>query len=128
MQEPGLPDIIGQFCGSFYGIELKVEPRKLTPIQKKKLEEIAQNGGIALHIELRKDNSVCTYACVPLTNFRVSWQLQSQVRISTLSVNVLAEAFFFCVLQQTEKRAIIAKYLQQRETQSEKQMQEVEPT
>lgn len=49
-QARGLPDIVGVVEGIFFGIEVKMpgKEKTLTPIQKKKLNDIANAGGIAI--------------------------------------------------------------------------------
>ena len=46
----GIPDIIGCYQGSFFGIECKAGKNKPTALQEKNLRDIAKSGGIALVI------------------------------------------------------------------------------
>jgi len=46
----GVPDIVGCYQGVFFGIECKAGKNKPTPLQKKNLEDIAANRGIAVVI------------------------------------------------------------------------------
>ena len=43
----GVPDVIGCIKGSFVALELKVEPRKVTPLQQYELTNIYREGGNA---------------------------------------------------------------------------------
>jgi len=44
----GVPDIVGCYNGTFFGIELKAGNNKPTPLQEKNLLQIKIAGGIAL--------------------------------------------------------------------------------
>jgi Holliday junction resolvase len=44
----GVPDIVGCYQGTFFGIECKAGKNKPTPLQEKNLKSIAKNGGLAL--------------------------------------------------------------------------------
>ena len=44
----GVPDIVGCYNGTFFGIELKAGTNKPTPLQEKNLLQIKIAGGIAL--------------------------------------------------------------------------------
>jgi len=46
----GVPDIVGCYKGSFFGIECKAGTNKPTPLQSKNLAAITAAGGIALVI------------------------------------------------------------------------------
>lgn len=46
----GVPDIVGCYQGSFFGIECKAGKNKPTALQEKNLKAIASNGGISLVI------------------------------------------------------------------------------
>jgi len=48
--QSGVPDIIGCYQGSFFGIECKAGKNKPTALQEKNLRDIAKSGGIALVI------------------------------------------------------------------------------
>jgi len=50
----GVPDIVGCYRGSFFGIECKAGKNKPTPLQQLALDNISKQGGIALVI--REDN------------------------------------------------------------------------
>ena len=43
----GIPDIIGCYQGRFVALELKVDPRKVTPLQDYELKAIYREGGSA---------------------------------------------------------------------------------
>jgi len=43
----GIPDVIGCIKGTFVALELKVEPRKVTPLQLHELTNIYREGGNA---------------------------------------------------------------------------------
>lgn len=42
----GVPDIIGCTHGYFFGIEVKAPGRQVTPIQRRRIEEIEHNGSV----------------------------------------------------------------------------------
>ena len=44
----GVPDIMGSLCGAAFGIEVKRAGKKPTPIQKKRMAEIARTNGLAV--------------------------------------------------------------------------------
>jgi Holliday junction resolvase len=44
----GVPDIVGCYRGRFFGIECKAGKNSLTDLQRKNLEQIQENGGVAL--------------------------------------------------------------------------------
>jgi Holliday junction resolvase len=44
----GVPDIVGCYRGTFFGIECKAGKNKPTPLQEKNLKHIAETGGVAL--------------------------------------------------------------------------------
>lgn len=46
----GVPDIVACYKGRFIGIECKAGTNRTTNLQEKNLEDIKQNGGIALVI------------------------------------------------------------------------------
>jgi len=46
--QSGVPDIVGCYQGSFFGIECKAGKNKPTALQEKNLRDIAKSGGIAL--------------------------------------------------------------------------------
>ena len=48
--QSGVPDIVGCYQGSFFGIECKAGKNKPTALQEKNLRDIAKSGGIALVI------------------------------------------------------------------------------
>ena len=50
----GVPDIVGCYRGSFFGIECKAGKNKPTPLQQLALDSISKQGGIALVV--REDN------------------------------------------------------------------------
>ena len=45
-----MPDIVGCYQGSFFGIECKAGKNRPTALQEKNLRDIAKSGGIALVI------------------------------------------------------------------------------
>lgn len=44
----GVPDIVGCWNGTFFGIEVKRPGKEPTPMQHRRLSEIMHNGGLAL--------------------------------------------------------------------------------
>lgn len=46
----GVPDIVGCYRGSFFGIECKAGKNKPTPLQQLALDNISKQGGIAMVI------------------------------------------------------------------------------
>jgi Holliday junction resolvase len=54
----GVPDIVGCYNGTFFGIECKANGNKPTPLQKKNLAAIAAAGGIALVIDESNQDQV----------------------------------------------------------------------
>ena len=48
--QSGVPDIVGCYQGSFFGIECKAGKNKPTALQEKNLRDITKSGGIALVI------------------------------------------------------------------------------
>ena len=44
----GVPDIVGCYRGTFFGIECKAGKNKPTPLQQKNLDSIKAMGGIAM--------------------------------------------------------------------------------
>ena len=48
--QSGVPDIVGCYQGSCFGIECKAGKNKPTALQEKNLRDIAKSGGIALVI------------------------------------------------------------------------------
>ena len=46
--QSGVPDIVGCYQGSFFGIECKAGKNKPTALQEKNLTDISNNGGIAV--------------------------------------------------------------------------------
>jgi len=43
----GWPDIIGCYCGLFFGLEVKCEGSAVTPLQVERLNQIRDAGGVA---------------------------------------------------------------------------------
>lgn len=43
----GVPDVVGCYEGTFFGIEVKAEGKKPTALQEFELAQIAKNGGVA---------------------------------------------------------------------------------
>ena len=56
----GVPDIVGCYNGTFFGIECKAGKNKTTALQEKNLDRIAESGGIALVINEDNINEVTT--------------------------------------------------------------------
>ena len=54
----GVPDIVGCYRGSFFGIECKAGTNKPTPLQKKNLSAITASGGFALVVNEDNMNNV----------------------------------------------------------------------
>lgn len=48
--QSGVPDIVGCYQGTFFGIECKAGKNKPTALQEKNLRDIAKSGGTALVI------------------------------------------------------------------------------
>tara|TARA_R100001163_G_C4896530_1_gene87040 strand:+ start:104 stop:418 length:315 start_codon:yes stop_codon:yes gene_type:complete len=46
----GVPDIVGCYNGTFFGIELKAGNNKPTPLQEKNLQQITNTRGLAIVI------------------------------------------------------------------------------
>ena len=44
----GVPDIVGCYQGTFFGIECKAGKNKATPLQQLALDNISKQGGLAL--------------------------------------------------------------------------------
>ena len=62
--EAGIPDIIGLIQGKFVAFEVKREGGKLTALQKQKIKEIHEAGGLAEVVHSKKEveeylNSIC---------------------------------------------------------------------
>lgn len=57
----GVPDIVGCFEGSFFGIECKAGKNKPTELQKANLEKIRAAGGVALVINETTADAVTNY-------------------------------------------------------------------
>lgn len=56
----GVPDIVGCYRGTFFGIECKAGKNKPTPLQQKNLDSISAMGGIAMVINEDNINEVKT--------------------------------------------------------------------
>jgi hypothetical protein len=54
----GVPDIVGCYHGHFFGIECKAGKNKPTDLQLKNLQDIKNNGGIAVVINEENMNDV----------------------------------------------------------------------
>lgn len=54
----GVPDIVGCYRGTFFGIECKAGSNKPTALQEKNLADIARAGGIALVVNEENVNDV----------------------------------------------------------------------
>ena len=54
----GVPDIVGCYRGSFFGIECKAGTNKPTPLQQKNLDAITAAGGFALVVNEENMNNV----------------------------------------------------------------------
>jgi Holliday junction resolvase len=54
----GVPDIVGCYRGTFFGIECKAGNNKPTALQEKNLADIAHAGGIALVVNEENVNDV----------------------------------------------------------------------
>ena len=54
----GVPDIVGCYDGTFFGIECKAGKNKPTALQQKNLDRITANGGLALLINEENLNEV----------------------------------------------------------------------
>jgi|TARA_B110000977_G_scaffold120618_1_gene155233 hypothetical protein len=57
----GVPDIIGCYGGTFFGIECKAGKNKPTPLQEKNLSAIKANDGIAIVINEDNIDDVLIY-------------------------------------------------------------------
>lgn len=44
----GVPDIVGSLCGTCFGVEVKRPGKAPTPIQKRRMAEIARTNGLAV--------------------------------------------------------------------------------
>jgi hypothetical protein len=44
----GVPDIIGSLCGACFGVEVKRPGKEPTPIQTRRMHEIARTNGLAV--------------------------------------------------------------------------------
>jgi Holliday junction resolvase len=56
----GVPDIVGCYRGTFFGIECKAGKNKPTPLQQKNLDSISAMGGVAMVINEDNINEVKT--------------------------------------------------------------------
>jgi Holliday junction resolvase len=56
----GVPDIVGCYRGTFFGIECKAGKNKPTPLQAKNLASISAMGGVAMVINEDNINEVKT--------------------------------------------------------------------
>src|SRR5210317_1119498 len=56
--QSGVPDIVGCYQGSFFGIECKAGKNKPTALQEKNLADIRKAGGIAMVVNEENMNDV----------------------------------------------------------------------
>lgn len=49
VRQAGVPDIVGCYEGKFIGIEVKIAPNKITPLQKYNLEKIKYGFGLCYY-------------------------------------------------------------------------------